>query len=368
MAARPEGRMRHGGRSEAGPVAVELMASEERYRLLFERNPLPMWAYDRETLRFLAVNEAAVRQFGYSRDEFYAMTVVDIRPPEEKARLQEEVRDLEGYHVSGRWKILRKSGAIAVVEIFSHDMPFAERPARVVSAQDVTERVDGEEKLRRSYDELRALSARLETVREEESTRIAREVHDEVGQALTAIKMDVAGIERSLAAAGGAPVAVAERLAAIGRLLDDAMDAVQRISTALRPGVLDELGLEEAVEWQVEEFRKRCGIACRLSSSLGGMPVDAERSTALFRVLQELLTNVARHADARAVNVRLSAPEGGFVLEVEDDGRGVAQEDVDNPKSFGLRGVRERVAHLGGSVALRGERGRGTRARIFIPR
>ena len=142
-----------------------------------------------------------------------------------------------------------------VVEILSHDMPFAERPARVVSAHDVTERLDAENRLQRSYDELRALTARFETIREEESTRIAREVHDEVGQALTAIKMDVCAVGRALAA-GGAPGAVAERLGAIGKLLDDTMDTVQRIATELRPGVLDGFGLEEAVEWQVEEFRK----------------------------------------------------------------------------------------------------------------
>ena len=282
--------------------------------------------------------------------------------------MRAEVRDLSGYHVSGRWKVRKKDGAIVVVEIFSHDMPFAERPARVVSGHDVTDRLEGEERLRRSYDELRALSARLESVREEESTRIAREVHDEVGQALTAIKMDVAGVERALAAAGGAPGAVAERLAAIGRILDDTMDAVHRIATELRPGMLDELGLEEAVEWQVEEFRKRTGIACRLSASLGETPVDAARSTVLFRVLQELLTNVARHAGAGAVHVLLAAEGGGFALEVEDDGRGIAPEDVDDPKSFGLRGVKERVAHLGGHVTLTGERGRGTRARVFVPR
>ena len=349
-------------------VAAELVASEQRYRLLFERNPLPMWAYDRESLRFLAVNEAAVRHFGYSRDEFRAMTVVDIRPEEERARLRAEVKGLEGYHVSGRWKMRTKGGAIVVVEILSHDLPFAERPARVVSALDVTERLDAEEKLQKSYDELRELSARLETVREEESTRIAREVHDEVGQALTAIKMDVAGIERALAAAGGAPAAVTERLAGIGRLLDDTMDAVHRISTELRPGVLDQLGLEEAVEWQVEEFRKRTGLACRLSGRLGETPVDAARATALFRVLQELLTNVVRHAGAGAVSVSLSAPEGALVLEVEDDGRGLAPRDADGPKAFGLRGIRERVAHFGGSVDLQGEKGRGTRVRVRVPR
>ena len=353
--------------TEQRRIADELVASEERYRFLFERNPLPMWVYDRETLRFLAVNEAAVRHYGYSREEFRSMTVVDIRPEEERPRLREEVKGIEGYRFSGRWKLRKKDGSIVNVEILSHDMPFAERPARVVLANDVTERLAAEESLRRSYDELRALSARLESVREEESTRIAREVHDEVGQALTALKMDVAEVERGLAAAGGAPKAVTGTLSAMGRLLDDTMDVVHRISTELRPGVLDELGLEEAVEWQLEEFRKRTGIACRFETGLVGASIDRAVSTAVFRVLQELLTNVVRHARASAVHVRLSAGDGRLALEVRDDGCGIASGRVYAPRSFGLLGIRERVTNVGGSVDIQGEPGRGTVVSVSIP-
>ncbi len=345
----------------------ELIASEERYRFLFERNPLPMWVYDRETLRFLTVNDAAVRHYGYSREEFGSLTVVDIRPEEERARLQEEVRDIEGYRLSGRWKLRKKDGSVVNVEILSHDMPFAERPARVVLANDVTDRLAAEEGLRRSYDELRALSARLESVREEESTRIAREVHDEVGQALTALKMDVAEVERGLAAAGGAPKAVTGTLSGMSRLLDVTMDVVHRISTELRPGVLEELGLEEAVEWQLEEFRKRTGMACRFETSFVGAAIDRDVSTAVFRVLQELLTNVVRHARASAIHVRLSAGDGRLGLEVRDDGCGIPSGRVYAPRSFGLLGIRERVTNVGGSVTIQGAPGRGTVVSVSIP-
>jgi len=353
--------------SERERALEALRGSEERYRSLFERNPLPMWVYDRETLRFLDVNEAAVLHYGYSREEFQSMTLLEIRPEDEQARLREEVRDIEGYRFSGRWKLRKKDGSIINVEILSHDMPFAERPARVVLANDVTERLAAEERLRRSYDELRALSARLESVREEESTRIAREVHDEVGQALTALKMDVAEVERGLAATGGAPEAVAGTLSAMGRLLDDTMDVVHRISTELRPGVLDELGLEEAVEWQLEEFRKRTGISCRFETGVGGGSIDRAVATAVFRVLQELLTNVVRHARASAVHVRLSAENGRLVLEVRDDGCGIPSGRVYAPRSFGLLGIRERVTNVGGSVAIQGEPGRGTVVSVSIP-
>jgi PAS domain S-box-containing protein len=348
-------------------VTDDLVASETRYWLLVERNPLPMWVYDRETLRILGVNEATVRHLGYSRDELRKMTVLDLRPPEERPRLEKEVEDIEGYRFSGVWKLRRKDGAIVDVEILSHDMPFAERPARVVLANDITERLRGEERLRRSYEELRALSARLERIREEESRRIARAVHDEVGQALTAIKIDLVEAERALAEAGGAPDAALKRLAEIGRLLDDTLDVVHRISTELRPGVLDELGLEAAVEWQLEEFRKRTGVACRFASELGSAAVDGGRSTAVFRVLQELLTNVARHAHAREVVARLAVEGGALVLDLADDGCGIPARAVTAPQSFGLAGIRERVAQFGGEVEIRGVEGRGTFVKVVIP-
>ena len=347
-------------------VVDDLVASERRYWLLTERNPLPMWVYDRESLKILGVNEATVRHLGYSREELRRMTVLDLRPPEERLRLAEEVRDIQGYRFSGRWKLRRKDGTLVDVEILSHDMPFADRPARVVLANDVTERLAGEERLRRSYEELRALSARLESVREEESTRIAREVHDEVGQALTAIKIDLAEIERMFGA-GRAPEEALARLRGAGLLLDETLDAVHRISTELRPGVLDELGLEAAVEWQLEEFRKRTGVACRFRADLGEAAVDAAHATAVYRVLQELLTNVARHAAAREVTASLSAGGGALVLELADDGRGIPADAVAAPQSFGLAGIRERVAYVGGRVDIRGERGRGTRVKVVIP-
>jgi PAS domain S-box-containing protein len=348
-------------------IVGDLVASEERYWLLVERNPLPMWIYDRETLRILGVNEAAVRHLGYSREELRGMTVIDLRPDEERPRLREEIRDIGGYRFSGLWQLRRKDGSLLDVEILSHDMPFAERPARVVLANDVTERLAGEERLRRSYAELRALTARLEKIREEESKRIAREVHDEVGQALTAIKIDLVEIERALAAAGAAPEVVVRRLAGVGRLLDDTLDAVHRISTELRPGVLDELGLEAAIEWQLDEFRKRTGIACRFDADLGAAAVDSAPSTAVFRTLQELLTNVARHANAHAVTASLSSRAGTLLFELADDGRGISPREAAAPQSFGLAGIRERVAHVGGTVEIHGAPGAGTRVKVVIP-
>jgi PAS domain S-box-containing protein len=233
---------------------------------------------------------------------------------------------------------------------------------------DVTERRVAEERLRRSHDELRALSGRLRSAREEESTRIAREVHDEVGQALTALQIDVAWLGRKIGSSG-APESenLDVKLRAMAELIDQTIAAVQRIATDLRPGVLDGLGLEAATEWYVREFEQRTGIACHFRSDLGAAPIDSERATAVFRILQEALTNVARHAGATRVQVELTADPKQLLLEVRDNGGGIVEDRVADSRSLGLLGMRERARFLGGDVSIRGDPDHGTLVAVAIP-
>lgn len=235
--------------------------------------------------------------------------------------------------------------------------------------QDITARKRTEERLRQSHDELRALSARLRAAREEESARIARQVHDEVGQTLTALRLDVAWLERQLQPSPPAAAeAAAQKLRDMTQLLDSALDAVHRIASELRPGVLDKLGLEAAVEWYVEDFEKRTGICCRLRSRLqGGNAVAPETATALFRILQEALTNVARHAGATEVEIRLAGEAGRVLLDVADNGRGIPEERVADSRSLGLLGMRERAWALGGHLEVRRNPGRGTSVAVSLP-
>jgi signal transduction histidine kinase len=233
---------------------------------------------------------------------------------------------------------------------------------------DLAERQREREALRHSYEELRALSARLRDVREEESARIAREVHDGVGQMLTALGMDVAWLEGKLEIY---PPTIREELSgklrSMSQLLDTTMGVVQRIVTELRPSVLDELGLEAAFEWYVEEFQQRTGIVCQLHLSLADTVLDADRSTAFFRILQEALTNVARHAGATAVEIRLAADAERIVLEVVDNGRGIPEDKIADRRSLGLLGMRERARSLGGKVIVRGTLGEGTIVEVTLP-
>jgi len=230
--------------------------------------------------------------------------------------------------------------------------------------REIAERRRAEEHLKNSEENLRALAARLQSVREEEWTRIAREIHDELGQALTGLKMDLTWVANKL-------MPEQKTLSAKARsmfdLIDGTIQSVRKISTRLRPEVLDELGLAAAIEWQAKEFRKRSGIRSKVSLPPEALALDRERSTAAFRVFQELLTNIARHAKATRIDITMRMESGALVLQVDDNGEGIDESMVFSPKSLGLLGMRERVLPFGGSVEIAGVRGEGTRVRVSIP-
>ena len=227
--------------------------------------------------------------------------------------------------------------------------------------RDITEFKRSEAALQKSRDELRALAARVQSVREEERTRVAREIHDELGQALTAIKYDLSSLSRKL------PGDKERQSASILKLVDDTIQAVRRISTELRPMVLDAVGLVAAVEWAACEFADRTGTRCQLNLPQNDVITDEERATALFRVLQETLTNVARHANATEVKVRLAEDNGCLTLEVQDNGRGVSDEHLSGCGSLGILGMRERARLLGGDLRIASAVGEGTTVMVRIP-
>lgn len=230
---------------------------------------------------------------------------------------------------------------------------------------EIKERKAAESDLKASEENLRALAAHLQSVREEEWTRIAREFHDQLGQELTALKMDANWIASRLPRHSQA---LRERAQAMSDQIDATVASVRQIVSRLRADVLDQLGLAAALEWQADEFQRRSGIRCNVTLPVETVELDPARSTALFRICQELLTNVARHANATRVEVAVR-PEGGrVVLAVEDNGRGIDGEAAVSPKSLGLLGVRERVLPFGGRVDVDGTQGRGTLVRVTLPR
>ncbi|MBV8520025.1 MAG: hypothetical protein JO197_21715 [Acidobacteria bacterium] len=223
-------------------------------------------------------------------------------------------------------------------------------------------REEADERMRSGERKLKALSERLLTVQEEERGRIARELHDDLGQSLTALKMDIVGLLQSTPQ----PPAQAALRERILRTLDSTVTAVQRISSELRPSMLDDLGLVAAIEAEARLLEERSGIECEVSVA-GDVAVDPEYTTMVYRIVQEALTNVVRHSNATRVEVRLRNRAEELLLEIRDDGRGVRADELESPTSFGLIGIRERVAMVGGSVQFEGVDGRGTIVSVRIP-
>jgi signal transduction histidine kinase len=232
--------------------------------------------------------------------------------------------------------------------------------------QDVAQRQRVEEELRKSREQLRALLARQQTLREDERMHIAREIHDELGQRLTGLKLDLNWIERYWDDAGN-DNRLLEKVVSAESLVDDIITTVQRIALELRSDVLGHLGLTAALRGELEAFQERTGLVCTLAFPATEPPVAKEVAVTFFRVYQEALTNVARHAAARTVAARFEVADGWGLLEVRDDGKGISVADLQNARSLGLLGMQERVRLLGGTVSVaRGATG-GTVARFRIP-
>lgn len=229
--------------------------------------------------------------------------------------------------------------------------------------EEVNERKRAEEDLKQSREQLRDLASHLQSIREEEGRRIAREIHDELGQALTALKMDVHWLDHRLT--GEQPLLL-EKTKTMLNLIDMTVKTVRRISTELRPGLLDDLGLSAAIEWQANEFSHRTGIRCGILSDPEDIILDQVYSIALFRIFQETLTNIARHADATEVEITLKETCGRVELVVQDNGRGITEEQISDGKSFGLIGIRERVHYLNGDLSIKGARNEGTTVKVSI--
>jgi PAS domain S-box-containing protein len=235
--------------------------------------------------------------------------------------------------------------------------------------QDISEIKAADQQLRHSRQQMRALAARLQSLREKERTDIAREIHDVLGQELTGLKIDVSWIKKRLPEACDERVKakMEERLNATIELLDETLATVKNLSASLRPRVLDTFGLSAAIEWECHEFNRRTGIMCEYRLPDDEIPLSLEGSTALFRVFQETLTNVARHSQATRVDVELKVDESKVRLSVRDNGVGMTDEEIAAPTSLGLLGMRERVVQFGGDIEVKGNPGEGTSVTACIP-
>jgi PAS domain S-box-containing protein len=233
-------------------------------------------------------------------------------------------------------------------------------------ARDVTEFVEAQQRLRESEEQLRQLAARLHDAREAERAQVARELHDELGQTLTALKLDITRMAQVLTREHLTPPVV-DRLQSLIGLSDIGLATVKRIATRLRPPTLDHLGLAEAIHWEAVTFKARTGLRCNVRTNKARTALSSEQQTALFRIFQEAMTNIVRHAQASAVQVALTERAERFEMRIRDNGRGITEAQSEDPGAIGLLGMRERTALMGGVFRISGHKGKGTVVSIEVP-
>jgi PAS domain S-box-containing protein len=357
-------------------VEDALRQSEERYRSIFENAVEGIFQTTLDG-KYVAVNPSLARMYEYDSPEDMIAAITDIASQlyvdpgrrDEFIRLMQEQEEVTGFEAL----VYRKDGSFIWI---SESVRTRRDQAGVLvgyegTVEHITERKLAEERLRATLEEVRMLSGRLSTVQEAERTRIARELHDELGVGLTCLKIDLSRLHTTMVSEGagaGPPNKAEEKIRSMVEQIDTTIASVQRLVTELRPSVLDDLGLVAAIEWQCQDFQTRTGIPCTCVTSADDIAMEPERATALFRICQEALTNTARHAQATAVTVKLESLNDALRLVVADNGLGIPDTKVSDRQSLGLLGMRERVTLFGGEIAIQGNPGKGTTVTACLPR
>lgn len=409
LATRPSGKgggLPESDITERKRIEDALKASEIRYRRLFETAKDGILILDADTGRITDANPYLQELLGYSHAELLGKMLWEIGPFRDIAASRSAFRKLQRKeyirydnlpletkgrrrrHVEFVSNVYRENGT-KVIQCNIRDITARhqaevalanaskelekrvdERTAELLTANRLMKRMldegkRAEEKLTKSRERLRNLSGRLQSLLEEERTRISREIHDELGQALTALKLDLSSIRRSLVSDGlaGQSAKVQEIERSVSRIIR----TVRRVATELRPGILDELGVAAAIEWLAKDFQSRTGISSEVTIRGVDTIPDKVTSTAIFRIVQEALTNVMRHAAASQVKVSLGKKDDTLIVEVRDNGIGIMEGRIFDSKSLGLIGIRERVRLLGGEAVISGKTGEGTLVRVTLP-
>jgi PAS domain S-box-containing protein len=361
--------------TERKRVEEELMQSGERYRSIFENAVEGIFQTTLDG-KYVAVNPALARMYGYdSPDNMIAMITdiasqlyVDPGRRDEFIRLMQAQEEVTGFEA----QVYRKDGSF--IWISENVRTRRDQAGALIgyegTVEHITERKLAEERLRATLEEVRMLSGRLATAQEEERTRIARELHDELGVGLTCLKIDLSRLATIVGdgVSADARANLDDKVRSMVEQVDSTIAAVQRLVTQLRPALLDNLGLVAAIEWQCHDFQKRTGIPCTCVTSADDIAMEPERATVLFRICQEALTNTARHAQATAVTIKLESHNDSLQLVVADNGVGIPDRKILDRRSLGLLGMKERAAPFGGTVTIHGHPDKGTTVIAYLPR
>lgn len=348
---------------------LEIKESEKRYRMLFNNTNDAVFVIQLEQGssygKFIEVNDVACERLGYQREEFLMLSPSAIIPPQminDYILIMEKLFSVKDviFELVHRAKDRRTFP----VEISAHLFQYNSKQTILSVARDITERKTADEKVKRTSKRLRDLASHLQSVREEERTMIAREIHDELGQVLTVLKIQISLLSKKL---NEDQQPLKDKFDSVSLLIDQTVETVQKICAKLRPGILDELGLVAAIDWQSQEFSTRTGIQSEFIFPSDEIHLDNEKSTAVFRIFQEALTNVARHANAVHVHIILKIEKSNLILEIIDNGRGITESQLNAVQSLGILGMNERALLFGGSVFIEGFPAKGTKVRVEIP-
>jgi PAS domain S-box-containing protein len=350
--------------TERKKAEEKTIRSEERYKDLVENITDLICTHDMDGW-ILSANKAAEKIMGYSFNSEKKMNIKDILSPDKKDGFDTYMVAIKEHgHAEGLMKVLTDKGELRIWEFQNTLKSDGAAPIVRGFARDITERRKAEALIKESNKELQELAAHLQTIREEERAHLAREVHDVLGQQITGLKMDMIWLNKRI---NNKDETMEERFKEMLLLADEMVKTVRKISSELRPGILDDLGLVAALEWQSNEFEKRTGVEC-LFPTLPSLPdISQTTATGIFRIYQETLTNVARHAEATRVSASITADTTNIKLTVADNGRGLDVAEMKSKKTLGLVGMRERAAMMGGKLTVETRMEGGTLVTLLVP-
>lgn len=350
------------------PSRFEIPESEIPFRAIVEQSIVGLYVIQDGLLCY--VNQRYADLYGYTREEMLGQpTEKFIYPGDHPAYFENLRKRISGEVPSIRYVLrgVHKSGSIIDMEAHGSRFIFRGRPAIIGVQIDISDSKRKEAEIRESRERLRELSSYMTRLREDQRTQIAREIHDVLGGILTTMKMDLGWLNRNADPEGASDNGWKGRLQDLLALADDAIETVRKIASDLRPGVLDNLGLLPAIEWQAGEFRRRMGIECNVSLPPQGITLPDDVATAIFRIFQEALTNIVRHAEATRVDIVIAAAGQQLEITVEDNGRGITESYLRDPKSYGILGMHERARDIGAKLLIEAGAPLGTRVLLTYP-
>ena len=354
-----------------GRRIVQHQQAENRVRLIIDTIPTMAWSL-RPDGAVDFINQRWLDYSGLSLEEEIAEPTSTIHPDDLRGVIEKWRVDMAAGELSEQEMRLRRADG-KYRWFLVRTAPLRDESGKIIKwygvSTDIDDRKRAVEQLKATSKQLRALSANLQAVREEEATRIAREIHDELGAALSSLRWNLEDVEEAVSESRDESQlqALREKIEAMLRLIDTTINTVRRIASELRPIALDDLGLVEAIEWQAHQFQDRTGIIVQCDCTMENLDLSRVQSTAAFRILQEALTNILRHAQATRVHIQMNEADGEFILTISDNGRGITDDEKSGQRTLGLLGMRERAHLIGGKVDIIGSEEKGTVVTVRIP-